>query len=110
MQVRDLTWLKERMKAYSLSPREVEVLHHLIRGLKNDEIALKLYVTVKAVKFHVTNIYKKTGCFSPGKDSNRVKLILLVIAPDLLFDSDLVTGNIHSSQRGNHVGEDKEIS
>lgn len=42
-----------------LSNREVEVAELVSRGMANKEVADKLFVTEKTVKFHLTNIYKK---------------------------------------------------
>lgn len=42
-----------------LSFREVEILSLMARGLKDREIAAKLFVSVVGVKSHCTNIYKK---------------------------------------------------
>ena len=44
-----------------LSPRETEVLGLVSLGLTNAEIALRLRVTVHAVKFHLAAIYRKFG-------------------------------------------------
>lgn len=44
-----------------LSPRETEVLGLASLGLTNPEIALRLSVTVHAVKFHLAGIYRKFG-------------------------------------------------
>jgi LuxR family maltose regulon positive regulatory protein len=43
------------------SPRELEVLHQLNRGLQDKIIARRLGVTEHAVRFHLKNIYAKTG-------------------------------------------------
>lgn len=45
----------------SLSPRETTVLEMTSQGLKNGEIAERLDVSVHAVKFHLTSIYRKLG-------------------------------------------------
>lgn len=45
----------------ALSPREAEVLALLPLGLTNPQIAARLRVTVHAVKFHLTGIYRKLG-------------------------------------------------
>jgi two-component system, NarL family, response regulator LiaR len=44
-----------------LSPREVEVLEMAALGLTNGQIALRLRVSVHAVKFHLAGIYRKLG-------------------------------------------------
>jgi DNA-binding CsgD family transcriptional regulator len=44
-----------------LSPREREVLELATRGLTNGQIAERLFVTVHAVKFHLTSVYRKLG-------------------------------------------------
>jgi LuxR family maltose regulon positive regulatory protein len=45
----------------SLSERECEVLRLLAEGLSNNQIAGRLYLTVRTVKFHTGNIYRKLG-------------------------------------------------
>jgi DNA-binding CsgD family transcriptional regulator len=42
------------------SPRELDVLQHLDRGLKDKLIARRLGVSEHAVRFHLKNIYAKT--------------------------------------------------
>lgn len=42
-----------------LTPREVEILGQLSKGLQNKEIAEKLYITVGTVKVQLARIYKK---------------------------------------------------
>lgn len=44
-----------------LTPRELEVLALLARGHKNAEIAEKLFITERTVKFHVSSIMRKLG-------------------------------------------------
>jgi DNA-binding CsgD family transcriptional regulator len=43
----------------SLSDREREIIKSVVEGLPSQEIAEKLFVDEKTVKFHLTNIYKK---------------------------------------------------
>ncbi len=49
---------------YDLSRRETDVLNLLLDGLTNSDIADNLYVSENTVRFHVSNILKKTSCSS----------------------------------------------
>ncbi|MEH2279652.1 MAG: response regulator transcription factor [Nostoc sp.] len=42
-----------------ITEREQEVLHWLLQGDSNEEIAKRLYITVATVKAHLTSIFKK---------------------------------------------------
>jgi DNA-binding NarL/FixJ family response regulator len=57
------TWMPESRAAISnldeLTPRELEVLRLMGRGLGNKEIAAELFIEAGTVKNHVHNIYKK---------------------------------------------------
>jgi DNA-binding CsgD family transcriptional regulator len=68
-----------------LRPREREVLELLVAGLRNREIAARLYITVRTVKFHVSNILRKFGAES------RAEVVVLahkagITAPELPVD------------------------
>jgi DNA-binding NarL/FixJ family response regulator len=47
-----------------LTPREVEILRLLARGLLNKEIARRLGITPKTVGNHIEHIYAKIGVSS----------------------------------------------
>ena len=44
-----------------LTPREVEVLCLVAEGLSNREISERLYLSIRTVERHITNIYNKIG-------------------------------------------------
>jgi LuxR family maltose regulon positive regulatory protein len=44
-----------------LSERELEVLHLVAEGLSNQEVAHRLSISVRTVKWHTGNIYGKLG-------------------------------------------------
>jgi DNA-binding NarL/FixJ family response regulator len=45
----------------ALSPRQLQVLELVASGLTNEEIAARLYLSVRTVERHLANIYKKLG-------------------------------------------------
>lgn len=53
--------LAERMTSPELSPRELEVLHLVVRGESNKRIAAALNISEATVKGHVNNIFIKLG-------------------------------------------------
>jgi DNA-binding NarL/FixJ family response regulator len=44
-----------------LRERELEVLELMIAGLRNRDIADRLFISVRTVKFHVSNVLRKLG-------------------------------------------------
>jgi Response regulator containing a CheY-like receiver domain and an HTH DNA-binding domain len=53
---------KEPLPHEELTEREMEVLKLIAKGKSNQEVADELFIGVKTVKFHVTNILAKLGC------------------------------------------------
>ena len=45
-----------------LTPREVEVLGLAAKGMSNKDIASELFISLRTVKAHLTNIFDKIGC------------------------------------------------
>jgi DNA-binding NarL/FixJ family response regulator len=56
-----------------LSRGELEILHHVARGVTNEEIAKKLFISLPTVKAHVTHIFRKLDVH------NRTKAALLLM-------------------------------
>jgi len=54
-------WPSERRRLASLTDREKEVLSLMAEGLNNREIAERLAISERTVKYHVGNIYGKLG-------------------------------------------------
>ena len=73
--------LRETLINNGLSNRESEVATLVATGLSNREVAEKLFVTEKTVKFHLTNIYKKMSIRS------RAQLIVWCL-PHMQFIED----------------------
>jgi len=65
-----------------LTPREIEVLRLLARGLSNKQIAASLVITPKTAGNHIEHIYAKTGA------SNRAGAGLFAMQHGLLHDGE----------------------
>jgi DNA-binding NarL/FixJ family response regulator len=54
----------ERTNCYDgLTPRELQMLAMIARGLVAKEIAHELHISEKTVRNHVSNIYRKLGIY-----------------------------------------------
>ncbi len=62
----------------TLTPRELEVLRLLARGLENKEIAAKLVIAERTVKFHVSSIQGKLGA------GNRTEAVVIAAKQGLI--------------------------
>jgi DNA-binding NarL/FixJ family response regulator len=56
-----LDHVREGEQREPLTPRELEVMSLISEGLHNSEIAARLFVTERTVKFHVSSILAKLG-------------------------------------------------
>ena len=50
---------RERIEALGLTPRELEILELIARGLSNKEIASQLFVSENTVKTHSSRVFDK---------------------------------------------------
>lgn len=73
--------LAQRTAHPDLTPRELEVLQMIVRGLSNKEIAQQLYVAEVTIKLHVTHLLEKMGA------SDRTQAATLAIQRGIVFDS-----------------------
>jgi LuxR family transcriptional regulator, positive regulator of biofilm formation len=67
------------MNNIDLTPREKEMLSHLAKGFRNEEIAEKLCVSAHTVKTHIYNLYKKLGV------PNRVQAAIWAANQKMIF-------------------------
>lgn len=70
---------------HDLTPREREVFFLASRGLKNAEIAAKLYLSEKTIKTHLRNIYNKLNLAS------KADLRLFAVKMGLVSERDVLT-------------------
>ena len=63
-----------------LTTRELEVLHLIVKGVRNNEIAQRLSISVKTVETHLTSLYGKLGVQS------RAEVIALAQRQGLLLE------------------------
>lgn len=62
----------------ALTPRELDVLRLLARGLQNKEIALELVISERTVKFHVSSILQKLNA------GNRTEAVTIALQQGLV--------------------------
>ena len=55
---------EEREPNGHLTTREMEILKWASRGMSNKEMSEKLFISLRTVKAHMTNIFNKLGCSS----------------------------------------------
>ena len=53
--------LKSRQNVPRLTPREIDIVNLICKGMKNKEIANMLAITAGTVKVHLMHIFEKTG-------------------------------------------------
>ena len=68
--------LQRIARAARLSQQELRVLHLMADGYQSKEIAIKLRISARTVKFHGTNLLHKLGAES------RIGLLKLVLSPE----------------------------
>jgi DNA-binding NarL/FixJ family response regulator len=65
---------------FDISPREKEIVQEICKGLTNQQIADKLFISLQTVKDHTHRIYIKVNCAS------RAQLITIVNDKAVLRD------------------------
>jgi DNA-binding CsgD family transcriptional regulator len=70
-----------RVHPAGLTPRESEVLELLVEGLRNDEIAGRLVISVKTVDHHVSAVLGKLGVSSRNAAASEARRLGLDALP-----------------------------
>ena len=65
--------LEEFYKYFEVSPRETDIIREICKGLSNQEISDKLFISLQTVKDHTHRIYIKTNVKSRVQLMNLVK-------------------------------------
>jgi two-component system nitrate/nitrite response regulator NarL len=79
----DLTQaMQPEKKTYGLTPREMEVVHCIVEGCSNRDVARQFGISEETVKRHLSNIFDKTGV------STRLELALFAISHQLVAKSN----------------------
>jgi DNA-binding CsgD family transcriptional regulator len=71
------TAIESAVERWKLSPRQQEVLTHLVKGASNISIALTLRVSQRAVELHVSTLLGRAGVATRGS------LVAAVLAPSV---------------------------
>ena len=90
------TYLQER----GLSKRESEVVILVVQGLTNKQVADRLCVAEKTVKFHLTNVYKRM------KISRRSQIIWTLPMAQFIENAKDNTGAVSPQQ---NTGQNPQI-
>lgn len=53
--------MPDKLRGLGYTPRQVDVVKKVCQGLINREIGELLFVSEKCVKYHLTNLFKKSG-------------------------------------------------
>ncbi len=64
--------------ALGISARELEVLHEIVAGRSNKEIAARLHIAPSTVKTHVARLYEKLGAKRRTDAAHRARELGLV--------------------------------
>ena len=60
-QIKPLSINSDILQLFGFSDREADVVDELLRGMSYKSIGQNLYISLDTVKYHIKNIYRKTG-------------------------------------------------
>ncbi len=73
-----------------LTRKEQEILHYIVEGRSNKEIAEQLFVTLATVKWYITQIYRKLHVRSRMQAIVRARELNLVVGADAMTSVDSI--------------------
>jgi DNA-binding CsgD family transcriptional regulator len=73
--------LEEFSPAFGLTPTELVVARKVAGGLTNREVASEMYVSVKAIEFHLSNVFDKLGIRSRRQIRRSLGSVSIGVAP-----------------------------
>ena len=91
---KDIEWLRGRVKemGIDLTERKLQILFLIIKGFSSKEVGQRLFITEKAVKYHLTSLYRTFGCRGESTLCARIHMTLKIVAPDfLLSEAEVMT-------------------
>ncbi|WP_457677591.1 helix-turn-helix transcriptional regulator [Thermovibrio sp.] len=86
--------LKNSLTFRNFSLKELKIIHYLLKGYTNKEIAKELNLTEQSIKYHINQILKKT------KAENRTQLIIRFIKFKKLIDAIVSQGELMACLNG----------
>jgi DNA-binding NarL/FixJ family response regulator len=96
-----------RARELGLSSREFEILTAIARGETNRAIARALCLTEQTIKFHLTNLYRKTGARNRTEASRYALKHGLVDNPLLAALGPIAAPRLRGLAGGGHTGEQR---
>ena len=85
--------LDRSKEKFHLTPRQTEILQHLLQGLTNKEIATPLRITEQTVKEHIKHLLAKTG------STSRTSLVMTAVLCGLQHEIGLLLPNTQELAR-----------
>ena len=69
--------------SYTLTAKEVEILHYLASGNSNKQIAEHLFMSIRSVEYHLTKMYKKLQTSSRSEAVSKALSLGLIYLTDM---------------------------
>ncbi len=74
-EINEETQIRNKLKQFDLTEREIEVMLYISKGYKNAEIAEKMFVSINTIKTHTKNIFIKLDVRNRIEASRKAKIL-----------------------------------